>query len=134
MPGTSPGMTIESVARACINIVIASAAKQSRLSPWKDSGLLRSARNDGGANPLPYRRRVLHATRVPQLVHPARDLQLRLLADVALVHLAVIADVADDADDPVLGEAELLAVIALGADQPHHFRLLRLQGFVDVLR
>ncbi len=28
--------------------VIASAAKQSRLFPWRDSGLLRCARNDGG--------------------------------------------------------------------------------------
>ncbi|MET4198500.1 hypothetical protein [Bradyrhizobium sp. LA6.12] len=32
--------------RSCINIVIASVAKQSRLSPRKDSGLLRYARND----------------------------------------------------------------------------------------
>src|SRR3954452_9459769 len=86
------------------------------------------------APPSPHRRRVLHATDVPELVHAARDLQLRLLADVALIHLAVIADVADDANGPVLGQAELLAVIAFSADQPHHFRLLRLHGFLNVLR
>ncbi|PSO32032.1 hypothetical protein C7G41_09995 [Bradyrhizobium sp. MOS002] len=33
----------------CFGIVIASAAKQSRLYPWRDSGLLRCARNDGVA-------------------------------------------------------------------------------------
>ncbi|TYO63616.1 hypothetical protein FXV83_26645, partial [Bradyrhizobium hipponense] len=35
--------------RRCFHdLVIASAAKQSRLSPRRDSGLLRFARNDGG--------------------------------------------------------------------------------------
>ena len=55
-------------------------------------------------------------------------------ADIALVDFAVIADVADDARGPVLGQAELLAVGAFGADQPHHVGLLRLQRLIDVLR
>jgi len=43
-------MTMESVARVCINPVIArsEATKQSRLPLRKDSELLRFARNDGG--------------------------------------------------------------------------------------
>src|SRR3954467_11662451 len=45
-----PGDDSECVARACSpNLVIASAAKQSRIFPWWDSGLLRCARNDGVA-------------------------------------------------------------------------------------
>ena len=43
-----PGDDSECVARACsANLVIASAAKQSRIFPRWDSGLLRCARNDG---------------------------------------------------------------------------------------
>jgi len=43
-------MTVESVEKACPELVIArsEATKQSRLSPRRDSGLLRFARNDGG--------------------------------------------------------------------------------------
>src|SRR5260370_26142009 len=81
---------------------------------------------------LPNRRRVLDAAGVPELVEAARNLELGLAADIAIVNLAVIADMADDAHRPVLGQPEVLAVSAFGADQPHHIRLLRLQGFVDV--
>ncbi len=43
-------MTMESMTRIGVNIVIASGAKQSRLSPLTDSGLLRrfAPRNDDG--------------------------------------------------------------------------------------
>ena len=63
------------------------------------------------------RRRVLDAALGPQLVQAALDLERRALPDVAFEHLAVIADMLDDADGPVLGQAELLAVIAFGADE-----------------
>ncbi len=36
------------LSRICLHIVIANAAKQSRIPPRKDSGLLRGTRNDGG--------------------------------------------------------------------------------------
>src|SRR5215213_2679967 len=83
---------------------------------------------------LPDRRRVLDPAIAPERVQPARDLQLRSFADIALVDFAVIADMADDAGGPVLAQAEVFAVGALGADQPHHVGLLRLQRLVDILR
>src|SRR5579872_6086358 len=84
--------------------------------------------------PLPDRRGVLDAAGAPELVEPARNVQLRSAADIALVDFAVIADMPDDADGPILGQPEILAVGAFGADQTHHVRLLRFQRLVDVLR
>src|SRR3984893_18684755 len=83
---------------------------------------------------LPYRRRVLNPAGAPELVEAARNFQLRFRSDIAVVDFAVIADVADDAHGPVLGQPKLLAVIAFGADQPHHVGILRLQRLVDVFR
>src|SRR6185437_6496788 len=51
---------------------------------------------------LADRRRVLDAASAPQLVQPPRNLQLRFAADIAVIDLAVIADMADDAGRPVL--------------------------------
>src|SRR6188474_1113934 len=90
-----------------------------------------ASRNDSGG--LPNRRGVLDAAVAPERVQAARDLQLGFGADIAVVDLAVIADMADDAGGPVLGEAEVLAIGAFGADQPHHVGLFRLQRLVDVL-
>src|ERR1700738_5684140 len=69
--------------------------------------------------PLPYRRRVLNPAGAPELVEAARNFQLRFRSDIAVVDFAVIADVADDAHGPVLGQPKLMAVIAFGADHPH---------------
>src|SRR5215471_14492063 len=85
------------------------------------------------ANPSPYRRGVLNATGAPELVKAARDVQLRLRPDIALVDLTVIADMANDASSPVLGKSEILAVTTLGADQPHDIWLFGFQRLVDVL-
>src|SRR6478752_1389529 len=85
------------------------------------------------ARRLPDRRGVLDAARAPELVEPARNLQFRAAADIAIVDLAVIADMADDAGGPIPGEAEVLAIGTFGADQSHHVGLLGLQRFVDVL-
>src|SRR5947199_6689709 len=82
---------------------------------------------------LPDRRGVQNAAGVPQLIQTARNAELRAGADVALIDLAVVADVADDARRPVLGEAELLAVFAFGADEAHDVRLLGFQRVADVL-
>ena len=57
----------------------------------------------------PDRRRVLDAALGPEPVEAAADAELGAGADIALEHLAVVADVLDDAHDPVLGQAELLA-------------------------
>jgi hypothetical protein len=62
--------------------------------------------------PSPYRRRVLDAAFVPQLVEPAGDGERRLCAEVALEHLPVIADSPDDVRRPCVGEPDLLAEIS----------------------
>src|SRR5215467_4476679 len=64
-----------------------------------------------------HRRRVHDAALGPQRVQAARDLERRVLSDVALEHLAVVPDMLDDAVDPVLGEAELLAERVLRPEQ-----------------
>src|ERR1700730_7514251 len=90
-----------------------------------------------GAHPgynSPDRRGVLQAALGPQRVEAALDLERRAFADVALEHLAVVADVAHDAHHPVLGEPELFAVVALGADQLLDVGIFRLERCVDVLR
>src|ERR1700753_1650335 len=71
--------------------------------------------NVTGCSRSPDRRRVLDAAGIPQLVQPARNVQPRLGADIALIDLAVIADMLDDAHRPVLAEPEVAGVIALGA-------------------
>jgi hypothetical protein len=65
---------------------------------------------------LSQRRRVLNATGVPQLVEAPGNAELRARAHIALINFTVIADVANNARGPILGEAKLLAVSALGAD------------------
>src|ERR1700733_560069 len=76
---------------------------------------------------------VLDAAGAPELIEAARNAELRSRADIALIDFTVIPDAADDAAGPVSGQPEFFAVIALGADQPHHIGFLRLQRFVDVL-
>src|SRR3954467_1527379 len=89
---------------------------------------------DDPSGSLPYRRRVLDAAGAPQLVEAAGNAEFRAGADVALVDLAVIADVADDPRRPVFGQAEILAIGAFGADQPHHVGFFRFQRLVDIVR
>src|ERR1700692_3439810 len=91
---------------------------------------------DGGASApsLPDRRRILDAALGPEPVEAAADAELRPGPHVAIEHFAVIADLLDDAHDPVLGQAELLAVGALGPQHPLDLRLRRLHGFIDGLR
>src|SRR5262249_3146270 len=71
------------------------------------------------------RRRVLDAALGPERVEAALDLERRALADVALEHFAVVAHVFDDARGPILGQPELFAVIALGADKLLDIRIVR---------
>src|SRR5690606_17581340 len=95
---TGPGQT----ASACAG----------RVAAFERAGLHRAA-----AKPeqLTDRRCVLDAARAPELIEPARDHYLRLHADIALVHVAIAADVAHDAHDPVAREPELLAIVAVAA-------------------
>src|SRR5205814_2912273 len=78
------------------------------------------------------RRRILQAAFGPQTVQPARNLERRALADILFKHLAVVPDVLDNAIAPVLGEAELFAIIALGAEQALYIRVGRLHLLVDI--
>jgi hypothetical protein len=77
------------------------------------SGAMTVLVTEGAFARLPDRRRVLNAAGIPELVKSVRDVQLRFDPDIALVDLAVIADMANDASSPVLGEAEILAIAAL---------------------
>src|SRR6266567_2842983 len=82
---------------------------------------------------LADRRRVEDAAGVPQLIETARDAELRASADIALINFAVVAHVANDAHSPILGQVEFLAIVPVGADEPHHVRLLGLERLIDVL-
>src|SRR4051812_44937694 len=100
------------------------------------TGLLRGAPLGNSRlawNFSPDRRRVLNPAGAPELIEPARNLELGFAADVAFIDFAVIADMPDDARGPIPRQPKLLAVGAFGADQPHHIGFLRLQRFVDIL-
>src|SRR5689334_1679090 len=77
-------------------------------------------------------RRVHDAALGPQGVQPTRNLERRALPDIALEHLAVVADVLEDAIAPVLGEAELLAECILRAEQTANVGILGLELLVDI--
>src|SRR5215831_2111175 len=62
-------------------------------------------------------RRILDAAIGPKVVDPARNAQLGSGSDIALEHLVIVANELDDARRPILGQADLLAVISFGADQ-----------------
>src|SRR5262249_57467848 len=55
-------------------------------------------------------------------------------ADVAVIDFAVVSDVANDAGGPILAEAQLLAISALGANKPHDIWFLGFERFIDVPR
>src|SRR6516165_9622848 len=79
------------------------------------------------------RRRVLDAALGPEPVDAAADAELRACSHIALEYFAVIADLLDDAHHPVLGQTELLAEIALDAQQAPDLGLIRFECFVDGL-
>src|ERR1700720_2979486 len=66
---------------------------------------------------------VLQAALGPQRIEPARDLQRRALADIALKAFAVIALGLDDAIGPVVGQAEPFTELAFEAEQAADFRI-----------
>src|SRR5262249_12728476 len=78
--------------------------------------------------------RVLDAALGPQLVQPAVDLERRAHADVALKRFAVVADLLDDVNGPILGQAELLTVVAFSSDETLDLRVWRLHRLVEGLR
>ena len=73
----------------------------------------------------PDRRRVLDAALGPEPVEPAGDAELGGGPDIALEHLAVVADVPDDADHPILGQPDLLAIV------PSTPSMRRISGCLD---
>src|ERR1700730_14133886 len=79
------------------------------------------------------RRRVLNPALVPELVEPTGNPEFRAGADVTIEGFAVIADRLDDPRYPILGEAELFAEIAIGAEHALELRLVRFGHVIDVL-
>src|SRR5581483_3000744 len=79
------------------------------------------------------RRRVLDSALVPELVQSASDLQPGAGADIAIERLAVVTDRLDDAVEPVLGQPELFAEIAVDPKGAFDVRLVGLRHLVDVL-
>src|SRR6476620_11794063 len=79
------------------------------------------------------RRRVLDSALVPKLIEAAGDRELRTGADVTVENLAVITDRLHDPGHPVLGDAELLAEIAIGTEYSFELRLIRFRHLIDVL-
>src|ERR1051326_3039882 len=79
-----------------------------------------------------HRQPVLQAALGPQRIEPARDLERRALAYIAIETLTVIADVLDDAVGPIVGQSERLPELAFNAKQPPHFRIGRFELLVDV--
>src|SRR5580692_7543354 len=78
------------------------------------------------------RRCVLNSALVPELIEASGDLQRRTGTDVAIEGFAIVARRLDDADDPILGQAELFAEIAVGSKDPFQLRLIRLRHLIDV--
>jgi hypothetical protein len=66
-------------------------------------------------------------------LRPAGNAELGAGADVALEGLAVIADRLHDPDNPVLGQAELFAEIAVGTHGALELGLVGLGHLLDVL-
>src|SRR3954462_4056101 len=81
----------------------------------------------------PHGRCVLDTALGPEPVDAAADAQLRARSHITFEHFAVIADLLDDADDPVLAQAQLLAEVALDAQETPDLGLVGLQRLVDVL-
>src|SRR5947209_19292741 len=79
------------------------------------------------------RRRVLDAALGPEPVDAAADSELRARSHIALEYFAVVADLLDDAHRPVLGQTELLAEIALDAQEAPDLGLIGFECFVDGL-
>src|SRR6516164_1312553 len=78
--------------------------------------------------------RVLQAALGPQLIAAARQLERRVRADIAVVDLAIIADLLDDVDDPVIADAEALAELTFDAEHALHLRIRRFHHLVDIPR
>src|SRR6476659_5995222 len=81
----------------------------------------------------PHGRCVLDTALGPEPVDAAADAELRARSHITFEHFAVIADLLDDADDPVLAQAQLLAEVALDAQEAPDLGLVGLQRLVDVL-
>src|SRR6516162_1076511 len=79
------------------------------------------------------RRSVLDSALVPEIVEPAGKRQLRARANITVKSLAVIADRLDDPTEPILGQPELLAKIAVRAKGSFQIRFVRFRHLVDVL-
>src|SRR5436305_14709281 len=87
-----------------------------------------------GSNQSADRRRVLETAFIPEIVQTAIDAERRARADVAIKHLAVIADGLYDPDDPALGHAKLFTEIAIAAEDAFQLRIFQFGLLIDVLR
>src|SRR5215213_956758 len=78
------------------------------------------------------RRRVLQAALCPERILAALDLERRALADVLLEDLAVVPDMLDDAERPVVRQADGLAELALRSEHALDLGVVVLGHLVDV--
>src|SRR5687767_10457346 len=85
--------------------------------------VLRSSLVIGRSSALPERRGVDQATFGPQRVLPARQVELCIGAEMAIIDLAVIADGPDDFHHEVVVEAQTRAQIAFEPEQTAHVRV-----------
>src|SRR5262249_37757646 len=97
--------------------------------PWDGGRGMRTERKQ-----LTDRRGVEKAAGSPKFIQSPPDAEVRAGADIALIDFAIVSNVANDARGPILGEAELLAIGALGADKPHDVRFRGFERLIDVLR
>src|SRR5262245_51577133 len=70
------------------------------------------------------RRSILDTALRPEAIEPARNVELRPDPDIAFEHFSIIPYVPHDPHRPVLGEADLLPVASLGADEASHGGLI----------
>src|SRR5947208_14863621 len=80
------------------------------------------------------RRRVENSAAGPELIDTPRNAELRLNSNIAVIYFRVIAHPADHANRPIPSQPDLLAEIALGADQPLHLRIGGVQRCINGLR
>src|SRR4051794_11535816 len=72
---------------------------------------------------------VLNAASVPQRVQAAIDFQRSALAEVALEHFAVVADLLDDLYDPVFRQFQVFAVFTVSTQHTSDVRVFGGLGF-----
>src|SRR5260221_14758982 len=112
------------MSRRELSIVMAAPRRQRSRRPWRDGGVPCSANGH----------RVHQPALGPQIVETALELERRILADIAVEDLAVIADQLDDVVGPFLVETDRLAHARRHAEDALDVGIVGLELLVDILR